>query len=55
MELGARLRYEFLDRSLAPYIGIHYEQLYGSTKDFAIAEGDLVEGAFFVVGVRLLF
>jgi copper resistance protein B len=55
MELGVRLRYELLDRSLAPYIGIHYEQLYGSTKDFASAEGDLVEGTFFVVGVRLLF
>lgn len=55
MELGTRLRYEFMDRAVAPYIGIQYEQLYGSTKSFASEEGDLVDGLFFVVGVSLFF
>lgn len=55
IELGLRLRYEVIDRSVAPYIGVHYQQLFGSTKTFAQQEGDLVDGLFFVAGVRLLF
>ena len=54
-ELGLRLSYDLLDRSIAPYIGVHYERLFGNTADFAKDEGEDDDELFVVAGVRLLF
>jgi copper resistance protein B len=53
-ELGLRLRYE-IRREFAPYIGVSYERSFGRTADFARAEGEDVERASFVAGLRAWF
>jgi copper resistance protein B len=55
IEFGARLSYDLVDRSIAPYIGMHFEQLFSSTKRFARAEGEPGNNLSFVAGVRLRF
>ena len=55
VEIGARLSYDLVDRSVAPYIGIHYERVMGETQDIREAEGEDADGLFFVTGVRLMF
>ncbi|CAC9647524.1 copper resistance protein B [bacterium endosymbiont of Bathymodiolus sp. 5 South] len=54
VEAGLRLRYE-VTREFAPYIGINWEKKYGKTADFSIAEGEDIEDAQIVVGVRFWF
>jgi len=54
-ELGVRLSYDLVDRSIAPYIGIHYERLFGSTKKLARAENESDDEFFIVAGVRVRF
>jgi len=53
-EAGIRLRYE-ITRQLAPYIGIHYEQLLGDTRDIARAEGEESSDTQAVAGLRFWF
>ena len=55
LELGLRLSYDLLDRSVAPYIGVHYEQLFGETADLARDEGEDTGDFFIVAGFRLMF
>ncbi|MEM7171917.1 MAG: copper resistance protein B [Pseudomonadota bacterium] len=55
MEVGLRLSYDLIDRAFAPYIGVHYERVFGRSANFAEAEGEDKDGVFFVVGARLLF
>ncbi|WP_033067303.1 copper resistance protein B [Thalassospira australica] len=55
VELGLRLSYDLIDRSVAPYIGVAYERKLGDTADFAKDEGEDYVASFVVVGVRLLF
>jgi len=55
LEIGARLSYDLVDRAISPYIGIHYERVFGETADLARADGDDVDGIFFVVGTRIMF
>jgi copper resistance protein B len=55
LEVGARLSYDLVDRAISPYIGIHYERVFGETADLARADGDDVDGIFFVVGTRIMF
>jgi copper resistance protein B len=50
-EGGVRLRYE-ITRKFAPYIGVNYEQKFGGTKRFAIANGEDPDSLRFVFGVR---
>ena len=38
MEIGLRLSYDLIDRAVAPYIGVHYERLFGQTQDLKEAE-----------------
>src|SRR3546814_11134171 len=38
LELGLRLRYELIDRAVAPYIGLHWETKLGESADFARVE-----------------
>ncbi len=54
VQLGLRLRYE-VRRELAPYIGVTWKRLYGDTADLAEAEGEDIEGAAVVAGMRMWF
>ncbi len=55
LEVGARLSYDLVDRSVAPYVGVHYERVFGDTLDLREAEGEEGDGLFFVAGLRLMF
>jgi copper resistance protein B len=55
LEVGARLSYDLIDRALAPYIGVHYERLFGESGDLARDEGEDRDQVLFVVGARLMF
>ena len=55
IELGARLSYDLVDRSIAPYIGVHWERRFGETATLARAEGEQASSVYVVAGVRLLF
>jgi copper resistance protein B len=54
LELGARLRYE-RNRSLAPYVGLHWERKLGATARSATAAGEEVSGLSAVFGMRAMF
>ncbi len=55
LEVGARLSYDLVDRAVAPYVGVHYERVFGDTLDIKEAEGEEGDGLYFVAGVRLMF
>ena len=55
LEVGARLSYDLVDRAISPYIGVHYERVFGETADLARADGDDVDGVAIVVGTRIMF
>jgi copper resistance protein B len=55
VELGARLSYDLVDRAISPYVGVHYERLFGESADLARAGGGEKDAVFFVVGSRLRF
>tara|TARA_R110000868_G_scaffold411600_1_gene705779 strand:+ start:2915 stop:3619 length:705 start_codon:yes stop_codon:yes gene_type:complete len=55
VEVGARLSYDLIDRSVSPYIGVHYERSFGKTRDIALSENEEGDALFFVTGLRLLF
>lgn len=52
-ELGARLRYELIDRDVSVYVGGHWETLLGDTADKAESGEDATFRL--VAGLRLLF
>lgn len=54
VELGLRLHYE-INRDVAPYLGVHWERSLGRTADLARAEGEDVQDAFLLAGIRLMF
>ena len=55
VEIGARLGYDLIDRSVAPYIGINYEKSLGGTADMMRAAGEEDDEFSIVTGVRLMF
>ena len=55
VELGLRLSYDLIDRTLSPYVGIVHERKFGRTADFAREEGEDTSAWFGVVGARLMF
>jgi len=55
LEAGARLSYDLIDRAFAPYIGVHYERLFGESGRLARAEGEDRDQVLFVVGARVMF
>ena len=55
LELGARLSYDLVDRLISPYIGIHYEHLFGESGDLAQEDGGEKDDVFFVIGARIMF
>ena len=55
LEVGARLSYDLIDRAVSPYIGVHYERVFGETADRVRASGEDAGWLFFVAGVRLMY
>lgn len=55
VEVGARLGYDLIDRALSPYVGVHYERVFGQTRDIKLADGKEGDALFMVAGVRMLF
>ncbi|AOW75539.1 hypothetical protein A3Q34_00765 [Colwellia sp. PAMC 20917] len=53
-ELGLRLRYEFSKR-FAPYIGLKFNQGFGKTADYLIAEGGKKSYTSLMAGLRFCF
>ena len=53
-EAALRLRYEFR-RELGPYVGLVRERKFGTTADYARAEGEDADETRLVAGVRLRF
>lgn len=51
---GLRLGYA-IRREFAPYVGVHWSGKYGDTADYARAQGEQVEDARLVLGVRAWF
>ena len=51
IELGLRLNY-FINRQLAPYIGINWEKKFGDTADFAREEGEDTNDVQYVIGLH---
>ena len=54
LELGARMRYEFR-RELAPYIGLDWSRMFGSTADLARADGRDAHDLQLTAGVKFWF
>lgn len=54
-EVGLRLSYDILDRTLSPYVGGVWERKFGQTADIARDEGEDVGAWFFSVGLRAVF
>lgn len=55
VELGARLSYDLIDRTVAPYVGVHYERSFGETADLAADEGEDDDQVFGAAGVRIMY
>lgn len=55
LEVGLRLSYDLVDRAISPYIGVHYERVFGETASIARANGEDPGAVFFVAGTRLMF
>lgn len=55
LEVGARLSYDLVDRLFSPYVGVHYEAVFGETADIRRDEGEDRDALFFVAGARILF
>ena len=54
LDAGLRLRYE-ITRKFAPYIGLTYEQKFGSTASFVRAAGERSSDVRFTTGLRTWF
>ena len=54
VEAGLRLRYE-IRREFAPYVGLVWQQRFGSSRDCARAQGQPADDLQFVAGVRVWF
>lgn len=55
LEVGARLSYDLVDRLVSPYIGVHYERVFGETADLRRADGEDAGSVFVVAGARIMF
>lgn len=53
-EFGLRLRYE-IRREFAPYVGVEWSRNFGSSADFARADGRDVSDTRFVIGLRIWY
>jgi copper resistance protein B len=54
LEAGVRVRYE-VTRQFAPFVGVAWDRAYGGTADLRREQGEDVDDARFVAGLRLWF
>ena len=54
-EVGLRLSYDLIDRTVSPYLGVHYERKFGETGRLAEADGEEKDAWFLTTGFRLMF
>lgn len=54
-EVGLRLSYDLIDRTLSPYAGAVWERKFGRTADISRDEGEDSEAWYFVIGARAIF
>lgn len=55
IEAGLRLRYDLIDRTVTPYVGVHWERKFGETASLARSEGEDIDAVRLVAGIGLLF
>lgn len=56
VEVGLRLSYDLIDhRLVSPYVGVHYERVFGETRNIVRAEGKDDDAFYAVAGLRVLF
>ena len=55
VELGLRLSYDLIGRSVSPYIGVNYERAFGGTADILRDNGNQVDEVAGVIGINLMF
>ncbi|UXX83213.1 copper resistance protein B [Roseovarius pelagicus] len=55
VELGLRLSYDLIGRSVSPYIGVNYERAFGGTADILRNQGHDVDDLTGVVGINFMF
>lgn len=55
VELGLRLSYDLIGRSVAPYIGVNYERAFGATADILRTNGHGIDDLTGVIGVNFMF
>ena len=55
VEVGARLSYDLVDRTLSPYVGVHYERAFGATATMRKGDGEATDALFVVIGARMMF
>ena len=55
LEVGLRVSYDLIDRAVSPYVGVHYERVFGGTADLVRAGGEDAGELFFVAGVRFMY
>ncbi|MBE7636187.1 copper resistance protein B [Sneathiella sp. P13V-1] len=54
-EVGFRLSYDLIDRTVSPYVGLVYERKFGETADLAKDEGEETASWQFSIGAKFLF
>ena len=55
LEVGLRLSYDLVGRAISPYIGVHYERVFGETARIARGNGEDPGAVFFVAGARTMY
>lgn len=55
LEAGLRLSYDLVDRTLAPYVGLHFERSFGATRRLLRADGERTSNVMVVAGLRFMF
>ena len=54
-EIGLRLSYDILDRTISPYVGVIWEPKFGGTANIHRDEGKDIEAWYATLGMRILF
>jgi copper resistance protein B len=54
-EVGLRLSYDILDRTISPYVGVIWERKFGGTANIHRDEGKDIEAWYATLGMRILF
>lgn len=55
IELGARLSYDLVDRSIVPYVGVQAERAFGKTANLRRDDGEDAGSLSILIGTRFMF